>query len=58
MGRPPIRPEGALGEVFQIRLADSERAAYERAAKRAGLSLAAWMRDRLTKSAKRESKRD
>jgi hypothetical protein len=57
MGRPPKRP-GGLGSVFQIRLSDAERAEYQAAAERAGVALAEWMRDRLSKAAKRESKRD
>jgi len=58
MGRPTIDPEGPLGRVFQIRLSDAEREEYQRAATRAGVKLSAWIRDRLGKAAKRESKRD
>src|SRR6185295_13010120 len=54
MGRPPIDPTGAMGRVFQIRLTDAERAEYDRAATRAGVKLAAWIRDRLSRAAKRE----
>lgn len=56
MGRPPIDPDGPMGKVFQIRLSESERSDYQQAADRAGMKLAAWVRDRLTKSAKREAK--
>ena len=56
MGRPPLKPGEAKSAVFQIRLTDAERASYEQAAQRAGVSLAAWMRERLNKAAKRESK--
>lgn len=58
MGRPTIDPDGPMGKVFQIRLTESERKDYRQASDRAGLKLAAWVRDRLSKAAKRESKRD
>jgi len=47
-----------MGRLLQIRLTDAERAEWERAAVRAQLKLSAWIRDRLSKAAKRESKRD
>jgi hypothetical protein len=58
MGRPPLAPGEAKDEVFQLRLTGDERAQYERAAKRAGVPLAAWIRERLSRAAKRESKQD
>lgn len=58
MGRPPRASTGAMGKVFQMRLTDSERKDYQRAAERAELSLSEWIRDRLNKAAKRESKTD
>lgn len=55
-GRPP-KPDGERAEeVFQIRLTAADKAAWREAAERAGESLAAWIRDRLDKAAKRESK--
>lgn len=57
LGRPPKAP-GGLGSVFQIRLSDAEKADYQKAAERAGVPLAEWMRARLNSAAKRESKRD
>ena len=39
-------------------LTDAERDTYGRAAGKAKLSLSAWIRDRLSKAAKRESRRD
>ena len=57
-GRPPLPPGQTKPGVFQIRLSPADRAEYEAAAKRADLSIAEWMRDRLSKAAKRESKRD
>ena len=58
MGRPTIAPEGPMGRLLQIRLTDAERDEYEQAAARAQVKLSAWIRDRLSKAAKRESKRD
>ena len=42
-----------MGRVFQLRLSDAERESYEAAAKRAGQSLSAWIRERLNRAAKR-----
>jgi predicted HicB family RNase H-like nuclease len=39
-----------------VRLTDAEKAEYQKAAKRAGVSLSEWIRDRLDKAAKRESR--
>ena len=57
-GRPPLPPDQTKPGVFQIRLSNAERAEYQQAAESAGIPLAQWMRDRLSKAAKRESKRD
>lgn len=57
-GRPP-KPEGTtLPEVLQIRLTGDDKARWMAAAERSGVSLSEWIRDRLEKAAKRESKRD
>ena len=56
IGRPPRDPMGQASKLFPVRLTDSERKEYEQAAKRAGMSVSAWMRDRLAKAAKREAK--
>jgi predicted HicB family RNase H-like nuclease len=53
MGRPPLEPGEAKDQVFQIRLTTAERESYEAAAKRAKVSLAKWIRDRLNRAAKR-----
>jgi predicted HicB family RNase H-like nuclease len=53
-GRPPKPQEEVLNTRLELRLAAAERDEYERAAEKAGVSLAAWMRDRLSKAAKRE----
>ena len=56
MGRPP-KPEGTtLPETLQIRLTADDKAEFYAAARRAGASVSEWMRDRLKKAAKRESK--
>jgi hypothetical protein len=55
-GRPP-KPEGERAEeVFQLRLTMAEKAAWKTAAERADMTLSAWIRDRLGKSARRESR--
>jgi hypothetical protein len=58
VGRPARDPGGEASKLFPVRLTASERAQYGRAAKRAKMTISEWMRDRLTKAAKRESKRD
>jgi predicted HicB family RNase H-like nuclease len=56
-GRPTRDPAGEVSKHFIMRLTDGERENYEKAAKRAGMSLSEWARDRLTAAARRESKR-
>ncbi len=58
MGRPPLDPEQAKAQYIQLRLTAAERAEYDQAAERRKLTLSAWIRERLSKAAKRESKRD
>ena len=58
VGRPTRDPQGVASKLFPVRLTDGERAEYERAAERARLTVSGWIRDRLAKAAKRESKRD
>jgi uncharacterized protein (DUF1778 family) len=41
-------------DTLQIRLSDSEKAAFEAAAKLAGVSLSSWVRERLRGAARRE----
>ena len=57
MGRPPRDPEGVAAKIFPVRLTDAEKDEYARAAKRAGMSLSEWLRDRLGKAARREFKK-
>jgi len=58
MARPKKPSDEVAGERIDLRLTTAERIEYEQAAKRAELSLSAWIRERLSKAAKRESKRD
>ncbi len=57
-GRPPTDPAESLSEIIQFRMTEAERAQCERAAETAEQKFSAWIRDRLLKAAKRESKRD
>jgi len=58
MGRPPKEPSERLAEIVQCRMTAEERQQCERAAERSDQKLAEWMRERLLRAAKRESKRD
>ncbi len=55
-GRPTRDPGGKASKLFPVRLTEAERARYEEAAKRAGVSVSEWIRDRLARAAKREAK--
>jgi len=56
-GRPKLDPSGEESTLFLLRLTQSERAQYDRAAKRAGVKLSAWMRECLSKAAGKAPKR-
>jgi predicted HicB family RNase H-like nuclease len=56
-GRPKLDPEGAPSKFLTIRTAEGEQDAYRDAAKRAGVSLSEWVRDKLNRAARRKSKR-
>ena len=58
MGRPPKPEAEQASEIVAVRLTQNERKTCEVAADKADLKLSAWMRDRLIRAAKRESKRD
>lgn len=58
MVRPKKPPDKVASERIDLRATAAELAQYERAAERAGQTLSAWIKERLTKAAKRESKRD
>ena len=53
-GAPKKMPEQLKAAVTQIRLLPTEKSGFEDAAELAGLSLSAWMRERLRLIAKRE----
>ena len=57
-GRPTRDPGGTASKLVPIRLTEAEHESYRQAAERAGVSTSEWMRERLNKAAKRESKRD
>jgi uncharacterized protein (DUF1778 family) len=58
MARPKKPPDEVSGERIDLRVSTAERLEYEQAAKRANRTLSAWIRERLSRAAKRESKRD
>ncbi len=54
---PPARdPTAEPTKIIPLRLTDTERITYQKCAERSGLSLSAWIRDRLTQAAQREAK--
>ncbi len=57
-GRPPKSPDDAKGDTLHLRVGPDERTAYQATAERAKLPLSEWVRDRLNRAVKRESKRD
>jgi hypothetical protein len=56
VGRPPRDPKSGATKIVPIRLTDAEKALYQRAASKAGMTLSEWIRDRLDKAAKHESR--
>ena len=58
MGRPP-KPKAERGtEIVAVRMTQDERAQCEQAAEQSSLKLSDWIRQKLLRAAKRESKRD
>jgi predicted HicB family RNase H-like nuclease len=55
-GRPPRDPKAGAAKIVPIRLTETEKATYQKAADKAGVSLSVWVRDRLDKAAKREAR--
>ena len=47
VGRPPLAKGEAKTIVLQSRVQESEKAAYQRAAKSEGKDLSTWVRDKL-----------
>lgn len=56
-GRPPKPPEDTKGDVLHLRVGQDERAAYQETADRNGMPLSEWVRDRLNRAVKRETKK-
>jgi hypothetical protein len=56
-GRPRLDPTGAPSKFLPVRTTEAEQKVYKEAADEAGVSLSEWIRDRLGKAAKRESKK-
>ena len=56
-GRPKKAPEDSRSEIVLVRMTPSERADCEQAALNVEMKLSELIRQRLTKAAKRESKR-
>lgn len=57
MGRPP-KGGKPMGERLEIRVDPAAKADYERAAKAADMVLADWIRDTLSRAAKRALRAD
>jgi hypothetical protein len=55
-GRPPRDAKAGATKIVPIRLTDAEKVVYQRAASKAGLTLSEWVRDRLSRAAKREAR--
>lgn len=55
-GRPKLDARGEQSKYLTIRTAEPEREECRRAPERAGIPLSEWVRNRLNKAAKRESK--
>ena len=47
IGRPPLPKHQVREKITPIRLQENERAAFEKAAQKAGLSLSEWIRQTL-----------
>ncbi len=55
-GRPSRDPSGEASKIVPIRMTDTERIEYQKAAERSGLSLSEWVRTQLNRAAKRQAK--
>ena len=55
-GRPELPAAKKLGEIIQFRMTTDERKQCEVAAEKAGAKFSSWIRDRLLRAAKRETK--
>jgi uncharacterized protein (DUF1778 family) len=52
-GRPP-KGAGTQTERINLRAEPDDKSRFERAARKAGVSLTEWVRDRISRAAKRE----
>jgi predicted HicB family RNase H-like nuclease len=52
VGRPPMPKGEAKGVVLQSRVQPAEKAAYQKAAKSAGVDLSSWIRQTLNEAIK------
>jgi predicted HicB family RNase H-like nuclease len=52
VGRPPMPKGEAKGVVLQSRVQPTEKAAYQKAAKSAGVDLSSWIRQTLNEAIK------
>ena len=52
VGRPPLPRGEAKGIVLQSRVQESEKAAYQKAAKSEGKDLSTWIRETLNQAIK------
>jgi hypothetical protein len=53
-GRPKLPAGSIKGEYMEMRLDVAEKEAFVRAAEVAGMSLSAWVRDRLRRASRKE----
>ena len=57
-GRPPKDPSERADDRLELRLMPTDKAAWQEAADKAEILLSAWIKDRLNRAAKRETRRD
>ncbi len=55
-GRPKLDPTGSPSKFLPVRTTIAEQEAWKEAAARLGVPLSVWIRDKLNKAAKRESR--
>lgn len=56
VGRPARDPQSGAATVIPVRFTTAEKAEYQRAAEKTGLTLSEWVRDRLNRAAKRDAR--
>ena len=55
-GRPSLPVDERAEERLELRIKSADKGAWQESASQAGLSLSAWIRDRLNKAAKRNTR--